>query len=864
MHRNERMREPLVDRNLVVAACHALRRPGTIIEVRALEARLGTDRRLLTYGGYFDSADRLADAIASFQEAGAIYVSLNEIEPSLLARSMNKIRVAGKNSSTTDSHVTRRVWLLIDTDPERVTGIASSDAEHEAALSLCRQIADFLRSLGWPEPVQGDSGNGGHLLYGIDLPADDGGLVESVLNALSGKFDSDQVCVDTTVHNPSRIVRLYGCLNGKGDSDASAIGRPQRRARLLSVPENMQSVTRKQLENLVALLTEKSDSISADAKDQEDSGQKFDIENWIATHQLDVKPPEPWKDGGRCWVFHKCPWNAEHEDGSAYIVELADGKLSAGCHHNSCTDKNWHALRDVVEPGWRDKKKSKVSKRSEGGGITKRLADAICKSNHFAQDLGGKLYHFARGVYAPRGEEFVRRRVKSTLNSWKLTMLWSPTQADAVVEYIRVDSPLLWERPPEDVLNVQNGLLDVVTRELKAHSPQNLSAVQLPVKYDPAATCPEIDKFVEQTFPEDAASLAWEIPAYLMLPATSIQMAVLLIGRGGNGKSTWLTLLISFLGRANISGVSLHKLESDRFAASRLYGKLANICPDLPSEHLAGTSIFKSITGGDIITGEYKFKDSFDFLPFARLVFSANTHPRSEDSSEAFFDRWLVIPFERSFRGTDQEVPRATLDAKLASPSELSGLLNRALDAHARLRQSQRFSRPESVQRAWQEFHATTDPLAVWLDRFTTEGPNEIVVKKKLRIAFNTYLESRSRPVMADAAFGTAFAKLRPNIERKQRMVNGKLEWCYVGIGMSSEGPDDSHTSQTSQGSPTCYQSHAREENPPEWDEGKDEQEPRTYRGNPVKSVNPVMQGRSETPVVTTATEQEGECTWKV
>src|SRR4029434_3780586 len=100
--------------------------------------------------------------------------------------------------------------------------------------------------------------------------------------------------------------------------------------------------------------------------------------------------------------------------------------------------------------------------------------------------------------------------------------------------------------------------------------------------------------------------------------------------------------------KTNSSALSLHKLESDRFAVARLYGKLANICPDLPSEHLAGTSIFKAITGGDVITGEYKFKDSFDFVPIARLVFSANNPPRSQESSQGFFERWFVIPFDHS------------------------------------------------------------------------------------------------------------------------------------------------------------------------------------------------------------------------
>ena len=114
-------------------------------------------------------------------------------------------------------------------------------------------------------------------------------------------------------------------------------------------------------------------------------------------------------------------------------------------------------------------------------------------------------------------------------------------------------------------------------------------------------------------------------------------------------------------------------IEADRFAVSRLVGKLANVCPDLPSSDLVGTSMFKALTGGDRVTAEYKYRDSFDFEPFARLIFSANSLPRSGDMSSAFYRRWIVVPFERTFEeGTRGHVPSKELDARLSNPSELS------------------------------------------------------------------------------------------------------------------------------------------------------------------------------------------------
>ena len=196
-----------------------------------------------------------------------------------------------------------------------------------------------------------------------------------------------------------------------------------------------------------------------------------------------------------------------------------------------------------------------------------------------------------------------------------------------------------------DVLNVRNGLLNVESRTLAPHSPEHLSPIQIAASFDPDARCPDIDRFVKDVFPQDTQHLHAEVAAWLMLPDTSIQKALLAIGEGANGKSVWLNLLITFLGKENVSTLSLHKLEADKFAVSRLVGKLANVGMDLPTAALAGTSMFKSLTGADLVSAERKFEASFEFRPFVRLLFSANSAPRSEDSTHAFFRRWLCIPF---------------------------------------------------------------------------------------------------------------------------------------------------------------------------------------------------------------------------
>ena len=369
---------------------------------------------------------------------------------------------------------------------------------------------------------------------------------------------------------------------------------------------------------------------------------------------------------------------------------------------------------------------------SDGSISVHQIAEAILARHRFARDAGARLYVYRSGCYHPDGASFVARQVKRLLIRMRLAAKWTSHKSDEVVKYLTVDAPLLWERPPRDQVNVLNGLLDVTPRTLSPHSADFLSPVQLPVTFDPAARCPVWDKFISEVFPADSEGMAWEIPAWLMTPDTSIQKAILLMGDGANGKSTYLRGVLAFIGKHNVAAVSLHKLENDRFSAARLIGRLANICPDLPGTDLASTSIFKAITGGDPVMAEYKFKDSFEFVPYTRLVFSANHPPKSQDASPAFFRRWLVVPFERTFSDDAPDtISSDKLDAMLGNPTELSGVLNKALEAVAAIRM-RGLSVSESISRATDEFRQATDPLAVWLDRKTVLQPDAVTPQDQL------------------------------------------------------------------------------------------------------------------------------------
>lgn len=337
----------LYDRSAVIEAVRLIVGEGMVTELRALEATTASDRRSQTVSGYFDDAEKLADALATIRSAKGIYFMPNPIDGSLLARAANRVRPTSKGEATADTHILRRHWLLIDADAKRVSGVSATDVEHEAAIQRARDVYAFLKSLGWPDPIAADSGNGGHLLYSIDLPVDDGGLVQRCLQALAARFDDDVVKIDTTVHNPARIWKLYGTVACKGDHTED---RPHRMARILNRPSDLSVVPLELLEALAPDVETKAPT----EKRQPTNGSPrwdFDVDAFIARHSLDVDGPDDWngKQGrGRRWQLRISPL-CEHHDGAAHIEQHANGAITAGCHHNSC-GWGWRELREHFEP----------------------------------------------------------------------------------------------------------------------------------------------------------------------------------------------------------------------------------------------------------------------------------------------------------------------------------------------------------------------------------------------------------------------------------------------------------------------------------------------------------------------------------
>ncbi|MBA2240030.1 MAG: hypothetical protein H0W09_02110 [Solirubrobacterales bacterium] len=390
---------------------------------------------------------------------------------------------------------------------------------------------------------------------------------------------------------------------------------------------------------------------------------------------------------------------------------------------------------------------------SAGKFLAPRLADDLTAETPVAAG-GAQLYTYEAGYYRPGAEQRLKARIAATLGDE-----WRRNRQDETLGYLRASAPLLWEAPPRDRLNLENGILDLVDCRLEPHSPDFLSPVRIPVRYEPDATCPEVEEFLGEVLAPELAAVVYEIAGYLLTPDNRLQTAIMFLGEGANGKSVLLNVLTALLGADNVANVPLHKLEEDRFAAAELYGRLVNVYADLDARALQASSTFKAITGGDRILAERKYADAFSFTPYARLLFSANEPPPSPDSSNAFFRRWLILRFEQRFDG--RKADRRLLE-RLTTPAELSGLLNKAIEALPRVRSRGSLLTTPATEKAAERFRVDSDSVAGFQADACEVDLEAKIAKPQLFPAYVEWCTDNNRKPLSKQRFNRRLEALNP------------------------------------------------------------------------------------------------------
>ena len=331
--------------------------------------------------------------------------------------------------------------------------------------------------------------------------------------------------------------------------------------------------------------------------------------------------------------------------------------------------------------------------------------DLVKKSNEYHVRVrrdNDTLWAYDDGVWVPEGERTLRHAARRSVGS----MNYGENVLNELKSQVRSDPHAEVEADEFGVETgmaaVRNGLLDLdkaakgygdgALRELR---PDDYALVRLPQEYDPNADYDEWHDLVEEWAEEGRADALQEYVGYcLHVGAMPIHRALLLVGGGANGKSTFLSVVRELLGEDNITSTELQTLSNEKDAVADFYGALANIDDDLSSRKLGeGVGMFKKLVAGDKVRGRRLYEDAFEFDATGKHLYAANEVPDVsndvDDEDEAFWRRWLLVEFPNHY-------PRGERDPELrdrwTTDDALSAVLNWAIDGRRRLLEQGHFT----------------------------------------------------------------------------------------------------------------------------------------------------------------------------
>ena len=318
----------------------------------------------------------------------------------------------------------------------------------------------------------------------------------------------------------------------------------------------------------------------------------------------------------------------------------------------------------------------------------------------------GSIWSYDDGIWKPEGERALRHAGRQALGAENygqnvLAELKAQARADPAVELEMGQFGV-----SDGDAAVENGLLNLraaADREddaIRPLKPSDLAMAKFPVRYDPDAEADEWQEFVGEVVEADKIPAIQEYVGYCFhRGGVPIGKALLLVGSGSNGKSTFLNVVKALLGGDNVQNTPLHKFGDDDRVAG-LHGKLANIDADLSQGSLSpeGIAQFKRLLGDDPVEGRRLYEEAFQFDPVAKHLYAANQVPDVSglvaDNDDAFWRRWLLVNFPKY-------IPQGQRDPGLEDrlKDDLPGILNWAVDGWARLRDQGEFTNAEDTDR---------------------------------------------------------------------------------------------------------------------------------------------------------------------
>jgi P4 family phage/plasmid primase-like protien len=344
-----------------------------------------------------------------------------------------------------------------------------------------------------------------------------------------------------------------------------------------------------------------------------------------------------------------------------------------------------------------------------------------------------------------------------------------------------------------DLLNVQNGTIDLQTGELKPHDRRNIITKLAPVRYDPKATCPTFLAFLERVVPDlDVRAFLQRAVGYCLTGQVCEQCLFFLYGQGANGKSTLLTVLQAMMGdyARQAAPELLVSRGGDRHPTelADLFGARLVASVEVDEGKRLAETLVKQMTGGDKMKARFMRADFFEWAPTHKLILAANHRPEIRGTDYAIWRRIHLVPFTVT-------IPKGERDGKLPAKlaAELPGILNWAI-AGCLDWQKDGLGVPQAVTDATEEYRQEQDVLADFIAEHCMIDPQAYAVAGPLHKVYTAWCEANGTKPLSSQAFGRrlterGFKADKPRIGGKQTRI-----WRGIGFGSPNDAPSGTHS----------------------------------------------------------------------
>ena len=341
-----------------------------------------------------------------------------------------------------------------------------------------------------------------------------------------------------------------------------------------------------------------------------------------------------------------------------------------------------------------------------------------------------------------------------------------------------------WDDTRKDKINFKNGVLDLKTKKLLAHSPEYGFKNVLPYDYDPRAVAPNFEKFLTDVTRGNflLRDTLLEFSGYALAggPCT-YQKALVLEGVGSNGKSTFIDVLKAVAGEKSYSALAFSEL-NEREARIALDGALFNITEETPNK-IWDSSTFKNLVTGGEASVRMLFKNGYKFRNRAKLIFSCNELPLVNDNSSGMYRRFLIVPFHAKFSKADGNLDLKIFD-KLAQ--ELPGIFNLFLTAWETLQKRGYFAKEGEPDKDLQEYKLLSDTVAYWASESIREESGAFTALDDLFKSYTAFCDDSGyeKVKLPKNIFGKKLKQIVPRYESifKIKKIEGKSVRGLDGI----------------------------------------------------------------------------------